>query len=463
VPVSVPVEERYPKLLPAPANGEYLPEPPDAKTVSCDGLSSGLIRYDQLSYADGFRVLSAMAAVALELNDDLKAKLTVTEEAEAKFGIHLAFRFMPGIELYRHVFNQHNGERDFRLAECKGIEELVKKLGIPPATVRTWRQRYRHLPEYRAALEANGIPIETKPERIKKCDSCGTRINLPEGQEPDHDENCPEHPMRREAMDVIRDLAVRGETYKRIACGEGKYAMLPEKSRIQKIQELAQGTPVSDVVELDDFSVLLNRIREQETDEMLSMVNGYYDPQRERLSILEIDLVIGENSGAPATGSRNGNIQSTAEGLQQALDEGKLFDPAPSVLASPALMSPPPIDIDNPDHGTEKETQQQSSADTPAPKQSASASPSLPMPGDWSGLVSSVNSMCGDHLKALLNGLEPQVMADVFGKLVRRLAQMYCLSQSGEALELKVTVEHVQRKAPKSVIELNSEFGAWSR
>jgi hypothetical protein len=289
-------------------NGEYLPEPPDPKTVSCNGFSCN--RYDQMSIDDGVEMLRAMGAVALQLNDDLRAKNAAKEEAEAKLGVHLALKLLPGLEYYRHIYKQHNGERDFRLAECKGIEELVKKLGISPATVRTWRQRYRHLPEYRAALEANGIPIEERPERIRKCDSCGTRINLPEGQEPDHDENCPEHPMRREAMAVVRDLAIRGETYKRIACGEGKYAMLPEKSRIQKIQELAQGTPVSDVVELDDFSVLLNRIRGQEMDEMLSVVNGYYAHQRERLSIIGIELVV-RCDAERAAEVRNATLDST--------------------------------------------------------------------------------------------------------------------------------------------------------
>lgn len=280
--------------LPDAPNGEYLPEPPDAETVSCDGFSCN--RYDQMSIDDGVEMLRAMGAVALQLHDDLKTKTAATDEAKAKIGIHLAMRFLPGIEFYRHLFKQHNGEPEFRLAECKGIEELVKKLGIPPATVRTWRQRYRHLPEYRAALEANAIPIEESPERIRKCDSCGTRIKLPEGQEPDHDENCSEHPMRRESLDAIRDAAVRAQTYERLILGTGRYAMLPADTRSMKIQELAQGTPVSDVVELDDFSVLLNRIRGQEMDEMLTMVEGYYAHQRERLSILGIELVIRQNS-----------------------------------------------------------------------------------------------------------------------------------------------------------------------
>jgi len=83
---------------------------------------------------------------------------------------------------------------------------------------------------------------------------------------------------------------------------------------------------------------------------------------------------------------------------------------------------------------------------------------SLPKPGDCSGLVSNISQLCGDHLKAGLKGLEPEVMADVYGKFVQRLAQMYCIRTSGSALEMKVTVEYVGRKLTISPRELQQEF-----
>jgi hypothetical protein len=75
---------------------------------------------------------------------------------------------------------------------------------------------------------------------------------------------------------------------------------------------------------------------------------------------------------------------------------------------------------------------------------------SLPLPksGDCSGLVSSVSGICGNHLKAALAGLEPEVMTSVFGQFVKRLAQMYCVRPSGSAVEMNVTVEYAGSKPP---------------
>jgi hypothetical protein len=83
---------------------------------------------------------------------------------------------------------------------------------------------------------------------------------------------------------------------------------------------------------------------------------------------------------------------------------------------------------------------------------------SLPKPGDCSGLVSNISQLCGDHLKAGLEGLEPEVMTQVFGRLVQRLAQMYCIDASGSAVELTVTVQKIARKAPMSCNEIREEW-----
>jgi hypothetical protein len=72
----------------------------------------------------------------------------------------------------------------------------------------------------------------------------------------------------------------------------------------------------------------------------------------------------------------------------------------------------------------------------------------LPKSGDCSGLVSSVSRICGNHLKAALEGLEPEVMTSVFGRFVKRLAQMYCVRPSGSAVDMNVTVEYVGSKPP---------------
>jgi hypothetical protein len=86
------------------------------------------------------------------------------------------------------------------------------------------------------------------------------------------------------------------------------------------------------------------------------------------------------------------------------------------------------------------------------------ASVALPKPGDWSGLVSNIETIAGEHIKAGLEGLEPEVMADVFGKFVQRLAQMYCVDASGSAVELTVTVQKITRKAPMSCKEIRQEW-----
>jgi hypothetical protein len=82
---------------------------------------------------------------------------------------------------------------------------------------------------------------------------------------------------------------------------------------------------------------------------------------------------------------------------------------------------------------------------------------SLPKPGDCSGLVSNISQLCGDHLKAGLEGLEPEVMTRVFGTVIQRLAQMYCVGSSGSGVEMKVTVEYVGRKPPTFAKEASLE------
>jgi len=108
--------------------------------------------------------------------------------------------------------------------------------------------------------------------------------------------------------------------------------------------------------------------------------------------------------------------------LQQAIDEGKLFGP-PFPIVEPQSV--------------------------PAPVPPSSQPLSLPKPGDCSGLVAIVSRLCGEHLKAALKELDPEVMADVYGRFVESLAKMYCQNSSDGAVKMKVTVEHVSRRAKR--------------
>jgi hypothetical protein len=134
-------------------------------------------------------------------------------------------------------------------------------------------------------------------------------------------------------------------------------------------------------------------------------------------------------------------------------DEGGAEPVSAIIVESP---QPPPTEVGVPSQGSSTPNKNGHVA-VPAvsPK---TASVSLPKPGDCSGLVSSVSSICGDHLNAGLKGLEPEVMAAVFGKFVQRLAQMYCVDASGSAVELMVTVEKVNRKAPMSYREAHQQW-----
>jgi hypothetical protein len=273
--------------------GEYLAEPPDQNTVTCNGA----IRYDQLSADDGVEKLRAMGAAAYQLSDDLDLKAAAKAEAEAKFGLHLALNVLPGIEYYRHQYQIHKdkGERDFRIAGCSGIEALEKKVGIQPVKVRVWRTRYGHLPQLRAALQAMGVPVEEKPKPTQKCEHCGTKINLPEGEEPDHDETCPHHEMRRKPLDVVKNAAVRALTYEQLVSGTGKYKTLKPEERTVKMHALAQGCPVSTALidagdEIDEFTGLLNRIRGRDVADAAPIIREFFDCYIEQLSVIGFDL-----------------------------------------------------------------------------------------------------------------------------------------------------------------------------
>jgi hypothetical protein len=65
----------------------------------------------------------------------------------------------------------------------------------------------------------------------------------------------------------------------------------------------------------------------------------------------------------------------------------------------------------------------------------------MPEPGDRSGLFNMVNDTCGTQIRAALMGLPPDLMANVFGEFVRKLANMHC-QYDREAGELKVAVEY---------------------
>lgn len=67
----------------------------------------------------------------------------------------------------------------------------------------------------------------------------------------------------------------------------------------------------------------------------------------------------------------------------------------------------------------------------------------VPKPGDCTGLADRVGASCGESIKSVLEGLAPDLMADVFGKFAQRLAQMYC--HCGREAEIKVTVQIVKR------------------
>lgn len=119
--------------------------------------------------------------------------------------------------------------------------------------------------------------------------------------------------------------------------------------------------------------------------------------------------------------------------LQQAIEDGKLFANAPSVEPQAVPHAPQPLTLLS----------------------------SALKPGDCGGLFSSVSNLCGAHFKAAFKDLEPELMTDVFGKFVERLAKMYCRRPSGEALELKVTVEDVTRELPQSLAQRYREFGSF--
>jgi len=82
------------------------------------------------------------------------------------------------------------------------------------------------------------------------------------------------------------------------------------------------------------------------------------------------------------------------------------------------------------------------------PKQALPLSQRLPMPsrGDWSGLFNSVSDLCGMRIKAALDGLQPEQMADIFGKFVQKLAKTYCRIDN-QAVKIQVTVEVVNRNS----------------
>ena len=73
----------------------------------------------------------------------------------------------------------------------------------------------------------------------------------------------------------------------------------------------------------------------------------------------------------------------------------------------------------------------------------------LPMPkaGDCSGLFNFVNDTCGGQITATFKGLSPDLMADVFGEFVTKLAQAHCHFDR-EAGEISVTVQYVSAKRP---------------
>jgi hypothetical protein len=134
-------------------------------------------------------------------------------------------------------------------------------------------------------------------------------------------------------------------------------------------------------------------------------------------------------------------------------DEGGA-EPVPAItVESP---QPPPNAVGEPSQRSSTPNQ---NGNAPAVwhKSPQTQSVSLPKSGDCSGLVFNISQLCGDHLKAGLNGLEPEVMADVFRKVVQRLAQMYCIRPSGSAVEMKVTVEYVGRKPPTFAKEASQE------
>jgi hypothetical protein len=81
--------------------------------------------------------------------------------------------------------------------------------------------------------------------------------------------------------------------------------------------------------------------------------------------------------------------------------------------------------------------------DLPATSQQLSATMKhLQMPGrgDWSGLFRSVNDSCGLRIKTVLDGLQPEPMADAFGKFVQKLAKTYC-HLDDQAIKIRVKVE----------------------
>jgi uncharacterized coiled-coil protein SlyX len=59
----------------------------------------------------------------------------------AVYGLTLYYRILPGVQDAHRRFSEHEGDTNYSLDGCKGIEEYIKKLGLKPATIRKWRQR----------------------------------------------------------------------------------------------------------------------------------------------------------------------------------------------------------------------------------------------------------------------------------------------------------------------------------
>lgn len=81
----------------------------------------------------------------------------------------------------------------------------------------------------------------------------------------------------------------------------------------------------------------------------------------------------------------------------------------------------------------------------------------MPKPGDSSGLFNVVNDTCGKQIRFTLEGLPPEMMADVFGQFARRLAAMHCQYDRTEG-EIIVSVKYVSARPFMKAAALTGEL-----
>lgn len=177
-----------------------------------------------------------------------------------------------------------------------GWHQYLRSVGVNPTSFRSRKSREALKAVNALLLPAPELPEEEPETKPKKCGHCGTKINLlPKGQEPAHDENCPQHPMRLKSLDILKNAAVRAETYEQLVAGTGRFSAMKPAERTAKMQELVLGSPVSKALidageEFDEFNGLLNSIRGRDAEEMVRKANDFFGYYADKLKLLGLIL-----------------------------------------------------------------------------------------------------------------------------------------------------------------------------